>query len=88
MQLWVDQTNVVGVDAMNDQSIQNLINANKIILEDIISNKSFSVEEKDRVRDRLKILIQQLGFWTEQDNKDRFFYDLKDHVNWMLKSFS
>ena len=58
-----------------DQKIQNLILANKILLEDAVSNEDFSTQDKELLRDRLEILIHQLAFWTGQDNKERFCYD-------------
>lgn len=85
---WADQINVVGVDAMSEQHIENLISANKVLVEDVLTNDSFSLEDKESVREKLGILTQQLSFWTEQNNQDRFCYDLKDQIKWMLKNFS
>ena len=84
----MDQINVVGVDAMSKQHIQNLISANKVLVEDVLTNDSFSIEEKEKIKDRLEILTAQLWFWTQQDNKERFCYELKEHINWMLKNYS
>lgn len=84
----MDQINVVGVDVMSEQHIKNLISANKVLVEDVLSNDSFSIEEKEKIKDRLEILTEQLWFWTQQDNKERFCYELKDHINWMLKNYS
>jgi hypothetical protein len=73
---------------MTNGQIQNLIKANKVLLEDVLGNESFSLEEKEIIRDRLGILTKQLAFWTHQDNQERFIYDLKDQVKWMLKNYS
>ena len=44
--------------------------------------------EKNENKERVKILTQQLAFWTQQDNQERFVYDLRDQVKWMLKNYS
>jgi len=74
-----DQTN---------EYIKNLINANNLISEDILNNDSFDVEELELVRDRVDSLMHQLKFWIEQDNSERFCYDLKNHIQWMLDNYS
>lgn len=84
----MDQICVVGVDAMSEQHIKNLISANKVLVEDVLTNDSFSIEEKEKIKDRLEILTAQLWFWTQEDNKERFCYELKEHINWMLKNYS
>ena len=40
------QINVVGVDAMTDGQIKNLIKANRVLIEDVLTNDSFSEEDK------------------------------------------
>jgi len=74
-----DQTN---------EYIKNLINANNLISEDILNNDAFDVEELELVRDRVDSLMDQLKFWIEQDNSERFCYDLKNHIQWMLDNYS
>jgi len=88
VQLWVDQINVAGVDTMTDGQIQNLISANKILVQDVLTNKSFTQGDREQVRDKMYLLTLQLAFWVDKNNKQRFFYDLKDHIRWMLKNFS
>jgi hypothetical protein len=78
----------VGVDVMTEGQINNLIQANKVLIEDVLTNDSFTSEDKQIIRDRVKILTQQLAFWTQQDNQERFVYDLRDQVKWMLKNYS
>ena len=69
-------------------NIPNLLKANKILTEDIMDNESFSVEEKEVLSERLDILIKQLSFWTQQSNLERFAYDLRDQINWVIKNFA
>lgn len=82
------QINVVGVNAMTDGQIKNLIKANRVLIEDVLTNDSFSEEDKKVINDRIGILRKQLKFWVEQDNQERFAYDLKDQIRWMLKNYS
>ena len=69
-------------------NIPNLLKANKILTEDIMDNESFSIEEKEALSERLDILIKQLSFWTQQSNLERFAYDLRDQINWVIKNFA
>ena len=82
------QINVVGVNAMTDGQIKNLIKANRVLIEDVLTNDSFREEDKKVINDRIGILRKQLKFWVEQDNQERFAYDLKDQIRWMLKNYS
>lgn len=70
-----------------EEYIKNLVNANHLLHEDILNNDSFSVEELTLVSERMEILINQLAFWFEQDNSERFLYELKNHIQWMLDTF-
>ena len=73
---------------MTEDQIKNLISANKILMEDVLTNDSFTLQDKQDIAERLDILTKQLAFWMEENNKERFFYDLKKHINWMLKNYS
>lgn len=68
--------------------LRELVESNLLIGEDIVNNDSFTTEDLIVVQDRMKTLIDQLIFWTEQDNDKRFYYDLKDHLNWLLENYS
>ena len=71
-----------------EEYIKNLINANNLIGDDILNNDSFTEEDLTEVRDRIAVLIEQLEFWVEQDNTERFCYELKNHIQWMLNNYS
>ena len=73
---------------MNDESIKALVSANKLILDDIINSGNFSIEELELVSNKTGDLIENLAFWLDQDNSDRFFYELKNYLNWLLENFS
>lgn len=73
---------------MNGEAIEALVSANKLILEDIINSGNFSIEELELVSNKTGDLIENLTFWFDQDNSDRFFYELKSYLNWLLENFS
>lgn len=73
---------------MNEKQIEALVTANKLILEDIINNGNFSIEELQRVSDQTGDLIENLSFWFKQDNSERFLYELKNYINWLLDNYS
>lgn len=71
-----------------EEYIKSLLSVNKLIGEDILNNDSFTEEDLTEVRDRISVLINQLEFWVEQDNSERFCYELKNHIQWMIKNYS
>ena len=71
-----------------EEYIKSLINANNLIGDDILNNDSFTEEDLTEVRDRVGTLIEQLEFWREQDNPERFCYELKNHIQWMINKYS
>tara|TARA_B100001939_G_C16639620_1_gene487024 strand:- start:349 stop:564 length:216 start_codon:yes stop_codon:yes gene_type:complete len=71
---------------MNDS--KNLISACNLLIEDILSNESFAEEDLIKIRDKMSDLIYQLEFWNKQDNHNRFCYELKSYVKWILKNYS
>jgi hypothetical protein len=73
---------------MSEQSIKNLCKANKVLLENIIDSESFSLEDKERISKRMKILLDQIAFWTIQNNQERIIYDLAENVRWIMKEYS
>ena len=71
-----------------EEYIKNLISVNQMIGEDILNNPSFTEEELMEVKDRVGTLIEQLEFWLNQDNSERFCYELKNHIQWMIDNYS
>ena len=64
---------------MNKEQIQSIVEVNKLILEDILSNDSFEIEDLERVARHMEDLMENLYFWFEQNNSERFFFELKNH---------
>ena len=56
--------------------------------EDILENDSFTEEDLDEVNEKMSALMEQLAFWAEQDNQKRFGYELKNHIQWLIKNYS
>jgi hypothetical protein len=72
---------------MNDY-ILNLVNCQKMLHEDILNNDSFSEHDLDLINIKMSELMEQLAFWAEQDNQQRFGYELNNHIKWLIKNYS
>jgi hypothetical protein len=73
---------------VEDQYLKSLVKANSIIIEDMLTNNNFKAEELELVQSKMASMIEQLEFWSLQDNRERFAYELKSHIAWLLKTFS
>ena len=73
---------------IEDQYLKSLVKANSMIVEDMLTNNSFEVEDLELVQSKMSSMIEQLEFWSLQDNRERFIYELKSHIAWLLKTFS
>lgn len=71
-----------------EEYIKNLINANKLIHEDILNNDSFAVEELEEIQNKMGELSENLGFFMRQGDANRFIYELKNHLQWVIKNYS
>jgi Txe/YoeB family toxin of Txe-Axe toxin-antitoxin module len=43
----------------------------------------FGVEELEKIQNEMGIILQQGMFWLEQENPQRFVYDLKNFTLWL-----
>jgi hypothetical protein len=91
----VKEINVVGVDAMKDnfseQKLKNIQKAHKILMDDLsslCSQDEFPLIELMKIHSKLLGTIEQLNFWGERDNPQRFYEELKSHVAWIIKNYS
>ena len=71
-----------------EEYIKNLINANKLIHEDILNNDSFAVEELEEIQHKMGELFENLQFFMRQGDINRFIYELKNHLQWVIKNYS
>ena len=46
------------------------------------------VEDLELIQEKLGETIEQLTFWFDQNNEERFFYELKQYLQWVLEEFS
>ena len=70
-----------------DGQIRNLLKSSNVLMENFFANKNITKDDRKIFHDQMIIVSDQLLFWTLQENKERFYYDLKDHVRWMLKNY-
>lgn len=77
-----------GLNMDQEEYIKNLLSVSKIINEDVLNNNSFTEQDLTQVRDRVANLIEQLEFWKDQDNPERFSYELKNYIEWMIDNYS
>jgi hypothetical protein len=66
--------------------IEKLVSANKTLCEEIM--KIGELEDLELLQDKLSETIHQLTFWVEQNNEDRFFYELKKYTEWVINNYS
>ena len=70
-----------------NEYLKRLMAIHHIIGNDIATNPSFTEEDLIEARDSIGNLITQLEFWTQQDNAERFAYEIKCHIKWLYKRF-
>ena len=55
------------------------------ILDTAIDDEYFGVEELDCIQGQMTDLIRQGVFWIQQENQQRFIYDLKNFLKWLVQ---
>ena len=63
----------------SDALIDSLTSDLHFLLEEIQNDPNFSIEELEKIRNSLGILIEQGSFWMTEENfnPNRFIYDLE-----------
>ena len=83
------ESDYIDPDGMGSKEyIERLVNASKIISDDILNNSSFTVEDLEDIRTRMHDLIVQLEFWTKSKNQDRCCYELARYIDWVFENYS
>ena len=54
------------------------------IIDTAIDENYFNEEELECVQGQMTDLIRQGLFWLEQENQERFIYDLKNFLTWLI----
>tara|TARA_R110000751_G_scaffold34289_1_gene84996 strand:+ start:930 stop:1193 length:264 start_codon:yes stop_codon:yes gene_type:complete len=70
-------------DGINKFDIQEL----KDLLTYLIKNRLGNMEAKDMITIRLhfKDLLDQTSFWLEEENEERFAYEMRYFINWLTE---
>jgi hypothetical protein len=71
-----------------EEYTKKLINASKILSDEILNNPSFLVEDLEDIRSRMDDLVVQLEFWSKNENQDRFCYELTKYIEWVTENYS
>ena len=66
-----------------DNRIEKTMQAINLMYENI--GDDMSIEQLEEIKNRHETLIEQSAFWLNQDNKERYLYDLKDFATWLFK---
>jgi predicted RecA/RadA family phage recombinase len=54
------------------------------ILDTAIDEKYFGVDELECVQGQMTDLLRQGVFWLQKENPQRFIYDLKNFLTWLI----
>ena len=71
-----------------DIRIKSLFKALSCLNKDFIENDSFDLKDHELLQEKTIDLMEQLKFWMQEGNKERFCYELTHHMKWFLKTFS
>jgi len=86
--LMLSSKQFVGAKMEMNEYLLNLVNCQKMLHNDILNNDSFGQDELEEINCKMSELMEQLAFWAEQDNQFRFGYELKNHIQWIIKNYS
>lgn len=73
---------------INEEYLRCLSEANKLIVDDILSNKSFTLEDLELIQSKMGRLIEQLEFWSSINNSERFLFEYRNYLDWLMEEFS
>ena len=68
----------------NEDSIAERLTAKLQHLMDNSLN-NMGVHEMEEISERMRSLLDQGAFWIDQENFNRFAYDLQDFINWLTE---
>ena len=54
------------------------------IIDHAVEEDYFGVEELNAIQNQMSTLIKQGMFWLKQGNQERFIYDLKECLKWLI----
>ena len=65
--------------------IVKLTNQIHEIIDVAVAESYFGAEELESIQSQMGDLIRQGVFWLKQENHQRFVYDLKNFLKWLIK---
>ena len=76
MEEWQDNAESV-------EEINELIGNINYIMDEGIKGINFSVEHLEEIQRHMKLIIEQGIFWLQQQNTERYIYDLRNFLTWL-----
>jgi len=73
---------------LSEQRVIELVGMIKVLNEDIRNNPTFQLEDHELVQEKMVELIEQLRFWEDRQNDERFCDELASHIKWFLNTFA
>ena len=69
--------------AENHEEITSLTADLNLLIKDACEKPYFGIEELEELQIQMDIVLKQGIFWLEQQNVERFIYDLKGFTKWL-----
>jgi hypothetical protein len=63
--------------------IQELKDKLTHLLENCLGN--MAIKDMEQISSRMKVLMKQGIFWIKAENPQRFAYDMREFVNWLIE---
>jgi hypothetical protein len=76
-----------GTRSSEGRQIKSLTEDMQLLVGDCIEGltEEGRLDDLEIVRDRMRLLIKQGGFWLKQENEERYIYDLQDFLHWLCR---
>jgi hypothetical protein len=69
--------------------IKHLLKVHHVLLnEGLLNQPNVTLQQLKRLKSNFDELLVQLEFWCKKDNPERFAYELRKHIEWVVKNFS
>lgn len=65
---------------------KNILKAQNLVLKHLELSK-LSLKECEQLNKELEFLLKNLRFWLKKNNINRYYYDLKGFIFWVVSNF-
>lgn len=65
---------------------KNILKAQDLVLKHLDPSK-LSLEECEQLNKQLEVLLRNLRFWLKKNDINRYYYDLKRFIFWVVSNF-